>query len=162
MSGASPSPVGAGSRSGGGNGGHVKMALCLIYTILLRVICTRPAGNAGGPGKPQFSDFQDQFAACSKDAFDRLNPRRGASDPCKVSTKSPSSHGGNTGSYPVWDANIINKLRTSTTICVPVVFRRRARLMRSSAARGVSCPRGSPNCACPFPAPRGRAQLLSV
>src|SRR5215472_1524140 len=128
MSGASPSPVGAGSRSGGGNGGHVKMALCLIYTILLRVICTRPAGNAGGPGKPQFSDFQDQFAACSKDAFDRLNPRRGASDPCKVSTKSPSSHGGNTGSNPVGDTNNSNHLVRSSAFCVPVVSRRRGSL----------------------------------
>jgi hypothetical protein len=57
MSGAIWSPV------RGGNGGHLEMAECLISASGLEVISNRPAGNAKGPGKPRFSDFQGHFRA---------------------------------------------------------------------------------------------------
>ena len=66
-------------------------------------------------------------------ALDSPLERRGF----ELSVPSPSvplSHGGNTGSNPVGDANLFNSLRISETICVPVVSRRRACDVRSSAA----------------------------
>jgi hypothetical protein len=37
------------------------MAECLISQRLLEVISKPPAGNAGSPKKPRFSDFQGHF-----------------------------------------------------------------------------------------------------
>src|SRR5262249_38746118 len=43
------------SPVGGGNGGHVKMAECLIFTRLLEIISNRPGENAGTPRRSPFS-----------------------------------------------------------------------------------------------------------
>jgi len=51
------------------------------------------------------------------------------------------SHGGNTGSNPVGDANLFNILRGTAAICVPVVSRQRCAAMRSSTARMSRLPR---------------------
>jgi hypothetical protein len=47
----------------GENAGHLKMAACLIYTRVLKVISKPPAENARTQGRRPFSDFQAHFRA---------------------------------------------------------------------------------------------------
>ena len=49
------------SPVGGGNGGHVEMAVSLISTRLLEIISTSAVGNARSPRKRPFSDFHGHF-----------------------------------------------------------------------------------------------------
>lgn len=49
------------SPVGGGNSGHVEMAVSLIFTRLLEVISSQAAGNGRSPGQPPLPVVQCHF-----------------------------------------------------------------------------------------------------